>query len=98
MPKYWGEQIFSLGSFSEVGQKQKTEKKERREKRERLNDGNGQLRIAILLSFLGYLKTGVLNMTTTFFQLPVWSSSYLLKEDSALMVHALAQTNLLYKL
>ena len=45
MPKYWGKQIFSLGSFPKVGQKQKMEKKER--KRERLNDGNnnGQLRI-----------------------------------------------------
>ena len=44
MPKYWGKQIFSLGSFPKVGQKQKTEKE--REK-ERLNDGNnnGQLRI-----------------------------------------------------
>ena len=43
MPKYWGKQIFSLGSFPEVGQKQKTEKK----KEERLNDrnNNGQLRI-----------------------------------------------------
>ena len=27
--KYWGKQIFSLGSFPEVGQKQKTEKRER---------------------------------------------------------------------
>ena len=46
MPKYWGEKMFSLGSFPEVGQKQKMEK-QRREK-ERLNDGNnnGQLRIA----------------------------------------------------
>ena len=26
MPKYWGKQIFSLGSFPKVGQKQKTEK------------------------------------------------------------------------
>ena len=45
MPNYWGKQIFSLGSFPEVGQKQKTERKR---KRERLNDGNnnGQLRIA----------------------------------------------------
>ena len=25
MSKYWGKQIFSLGSFPEVGQKQKTE-------------------------------------------------------------------------
>ena len=55
MPKYWGKQIFSLGRFPEVGQKQKTEKKERKtekkerkKKRERLNDGNniGQLHIA----------------------------------------------------
>ena len=47
MPKYWGKQIFSLRSFPEVGQKQKTEKKEERD-RERLNDGNnnGHLRIA----------------------------------------------------
>ena len=29
MPKYWGKQIFSLVSFPEVGQKQKTEKRER---------------------------------------------------------------------
>ena len=42
MPKYLQRQIFSLGSFPEVGQKPKTEKKERQ--RERLNDGdnNGQ--------------------------------------------------------
>ena len=38
MSKYWGKQIFSLGSFPEVGQKQKTEKKER--KRERTKVGN----------------------------------------------------------
>ena len=37
MPKYWGKQIFSLGSFPKVGQKQKTEKK--KEER-RANDGN----------------------------------------------------------
>ena len=36
MPKYWGKQIFSLGSFPEVGQKQKTEKRKRRGP----NDGN----------------------------------------------------------
>ena len=29
MPKYWGKQIFSLGSFPEVGQKQKMEKKKK---------------------------------------------------------------------
>ena len=39
MPKYWGKQIFSLGSFPEVGQKQKTEK-ERKRKKERLKVGN----------------------------------------------------------
>ena len=46
MPKYWGKQIFTHGSFPEVGQKQKTEREKR--KKERLNDGNnnGQLRIA----------------------------------------------------
>ena len=45
MLNYWGKQIFSHGSFPEVGQKQKTEKER---KKERLNDGNnnGQLRIA----------------------------------------------------
>ena len=31
MPKYWGKQIFSLGSFPEVGQKQKTEGKKEKE-------------------------------------------------------------------
>ena len=34
MPKYWGKQIFSLGRFPVVGQKQKTEKKERKRKKE----------------------------------------------------------------
>ena len=34
MPKYWGKQIFSLGRFPEVGQKQKTEKKKKKEKNE----------------------------------------------------------------
>ena len=33
MPKYWGKQIFSIGRFPDVGQKQKTEK-EREKKRE----------------------------------------------------------------
>ena len=46
MPKYWGKQIFTHGSFPEVGQKQKTEERRKKEKR-RLNDdnNNGQLRI-----------------------------------------------------
>ena len=43
MPKYWGKQIFTNGSFPEVGQKQKTEKKERRAN---VGNNNGQLRIA----------------------------------------------------
>ena len=42
MPKYWGKQIFSLGRFPEVGQKQKTEKKEG----PKVGNNNGQLRIA----------------------------------------------------
>ena len=42
MPKYWGKQIFSLGRFPKVGQKQKTEKKERL----KVGNNNGQLRIA----------------------------------------------------
>ena len=48
MPKYWGKQIFSLWSFPEVGQKQKTERKKKEKKRERLKvcNNNGQLRIA----------------------------------------------------
>ena len=32
MPNYWGKQIFTHGSFPEVGKKQKTERKEEREK------------------------------------------------------------------
>ena len=31
MPKYWVKQIFSLGSFPKVGQKQKTEKERERD-------------------------------------------------------------------
>ena len=48
MPKYWGKQIFSLGIFPEVGQKQKTEKKSEKERKRRAKVGNnnGQLRIA----------------------------------------------------
>ena len=38
MPKYWVKNYFSHGSFSEVGQKQKTERERRGA--ERLNDGN----------------------------------------------------------
>ena len=35
MPKYWGKQILSLGSFPEVGKKQKTGGKEKRKETER---------------------------------------------------------------
>ena len=35
MPKYWGKQIFSHGSFPEVGQKQKNGEKEEEKDRER---------------------------------------------------------------
>ena len=43
MPKYWGKQILTHGSFHEVGQKAKGRREKERE-RERLNDGdnNGQ--------------------------------------------------------
>ena len=41
MPKYWVKQIFSLGRFPEVGQKQSTEKKKRE-----VGNNNGQIRIA----------------------------------------------------
>ena len=30
MPKYWGKQIFTHGSFPEVGQKKKTERKRKK--------------------------------------------------------------------
>ena len=43
MPKYWGKQIFSLGSFPEVSQKKKTEKNK---KTEHVGNNNGQLLIA----------------------------------------------------
>ena len=33
MPKYWRKQIFSLGSFPEVGKKQKTEKKKEKKRK-----------------------------------------------------------------
>ena len=42
MPKYWGKQIFTHGSFPEVGQKQE------RKKKERLNDGNNNGQLCIL--------------------------------------------------
>ena len=43
MQKYWGEQIFSLGRFPEVGQKQRTEKERKRPK---VGNNNHQLCIA----------------------------------------------------
>ena len=39
MPKYWGKQIFSLGSFPEVGHKQKTEREKKGEKRRAILQG-----------------------------------------------------------
>ena len=33
MPKYWGKQIFTHGSFPEVRQKQKTEKKREKDRK-----------------------------------------------------------------
>ena len=32
MPKFWGKQIFTHGSFPEVSQKQKTEKERKKER------------------------------------------------------------------
>ena len=46
MPKYWGTQIFTQGSFPKVGQKQKTERKRKKEERAKVGNNNGQLRIA----------------------------------------------------
>ena len=44
MPKYWRTNYFAPGSFSDVGQKQKTGKKKKREERKRpkVGDNNGQ--------------------------------------------------------
>ena len=36
MAKYWGKQIFTHGSFPEVGQKQKTERERERKKDQKL--------------------------------------------------------------
>ena len=38
MPKYWGKQIFTHGSFAEVGQKKKTEKEKKRKKKKYSRD------------------------------------------------------------
>ena len=35
MPKYWGKQIFSHGSFPEVGEKQKAQKKKEEKKKKK---------------------------------------------------------------
>ena len=40
MPKYWGKQIFTHGSFPEVSQKQKTEGEKKRE-RGKVGNNNG---------------------------------------------------------
>ena len=44
MPKYWGKQIFSLGSFPEA-KDGKEKKKERKKERQRVGNNDGQLRI-----------------------------------------------------
>ena len=41
MPKYWGKQIFTHGSFPEVGQKQKTERKRKRKKEKKRKTESG---------------------------------------------------------
>ena len=47
MLKYWGKQMFTHGSFPEVGQNQKMEKKERKRERPWVGNNNGQLRVAM---------------------------------------------------
>ena len=48
MAKYWGKQIFSLGSFPRSGSKAKDGERKREKKEDRPNDGNnnGHLRNA----------------------------------------------------
>ena len=43
MPKYLGKQIFTHGSFPEVGENQKAEKKKKKKKRRKIGEKNGQL-------------------------------------------------------
>ena len=47
MPKYLEKQIFTHGSFPEVGQKQKTERERKKERRPKVDNNNSQLRIAM---------------------------------------------------
>ena len=35
MPKYWGKQIFTHGSFPEVGEKQKAKEKKKKKKKKK---------------------------------------------------------------
>ena len=66
MPKYWGKQIFSLGSFPEVGQKQKTERKERkRREKERLKDSNNNGQATHCKRHLGWRTQSHLGQKTT---------------------------------
>ena len=48
MPKYWGKQIFTNGSFPEASQKQKQREKDKK-KEERLNDGNNNVQLCIAM-------------------------------------------------
>ena len=98
MPKYWGKQIFALGSFPEVVQKQKTERKTKR-KKERLNYGNnnGQLRNANATS--GGARKAAWANKTLFLQssslkldLEKFSDSY----QHNLLVTVFERRNLLY--
>ena len=53
MPKYWGKQIFSLGSLPEMGQNQKTENKEREREIERLKVGNNNVQLQMTIAASG---------------------------------------------
>ena len=46
MSKYWGKQIFSLGSFPRSGSKAKDGGKEGKREKKTESNNNGQLRIA----------------------------------------------------
>ena len=53
MPKYWVEQIFSLGRFPKVGQKQMMEREKREEKKRIANATSGGARKAAWANFIG---------------------------------------------
>ena len=57
MPKYWRKQMFTHGSFPEVGQKQKKERK----KRKIFGDNNGQVTHGARIAHASRLGQNMLN-------------------------------------